>query len=131
MLLQRAILAVGDCSLYSLSCLTITVSDSLAVPINTHRCLLHPSDVALAEASSRAGELPNANSFTNAKHTCQVDVQSESGEIGEASTASSVRHVCSETSACLEGDLGVYCECYYPQRTIDSSNQVNGTTMSC
>lgn len=87
--------------------------------------------MALAEASSSAGELPNANSFTNAKHTCQVEVQSESGEIGEASSASSAQHVCSEGSACLDGDLGVYCECYYPRRTINSSKQVIGSKLLC
>lgn len=73
---------------------------------------LHPGifqsmeiDFALAAASSRAGELPTANAFTNANHTCQ-------------------HSLCSEGSACMEGDLGVYCECYYPQRTNGSSKQV-------
>ena len=80
-------------------------------------------DVGKAEASSRAGVLPDADSFTNRNITCNKDVAAESGDAGELSGGSSP-DVCSEGSACLDGDLGVYCECYYPQRTINSSKQV-------
>ena len=80
-------------------------------------------DVGKAEASSRAGVLPDADSFTNRNITGNKDVAAESGGAGELSSGSTP-YVCSEGSACLDGDLGVYCECYYPQRTINSSKQV-------
>ena len=80
-------------------------------------------DVGIADASSRAGMLPDAKSFTNHIITCIDNVAADSVDAGESSGGSS-SDLCSEGSACLDGDLGVYCECYYPQRTINSSKQV-------
>ena len=97
------------------------------MPLPTSTALI---DVGKAEASSRAGVLPDADSFTNRNITCNKDVAAESGDAGELSGGSSP-DVCSEGSACLDGDLGVYCECYYPQRTISSSKRVtHHSTMS-
>ena len=90
------------------------------MPLPTSTALI---DVGKAEASSRAGVLPDADSFTNRNITCNKDVAAESGDAGELS-GGSTPDVCSEGSACLDGDLGVYCECYYPQRTISSLRQV-------
>ncbi|CAM9101274.1 unnamed protein product, partial [Laminaria digitata] len=75
----------------------------------------------LAAASSNAGELPHANSFTNANHTCEVVLPGSGG--ADLSSSGSQRTPCSGGSACADGDLGVYCECYYPQRTMSSTKQ--------
>lgn len=85
-------------------------------------CVCVFSDVSLAAASSAAGALPSANSFTNTNHRCG-DVLPGSGGTGRPSN-NFQQALCSEGSACLKGDLGVYCECYYPMRTINSSKQV-------
>lgn len=87
-------------------------------------------DMSLAARSSMVGEIPNANSFVNANLTCGVDVLEDSGGTGAASSSGAVPSVCSEGSACLNGDLGVYCECYFPQRTLDSTKEVV-TVLKC
>lgn len=69
------------------------------------------SDFALAEAGSEAGELPDASSLTNANLRC-----GDGG--GDDSTSTSPSYPCSEGSDCLDGDLGVYCQCYEQRSSL-------------
>ena len=66
------------------------------------------SDFALAEAGSKAGELPDASSLTNANLRCG---DGGGGGVDESTNTSS-SYPCTEGSVCLDGDLGVYCQCY-------------------
>ncbi|CAM9095530.1 unnamed protein product, partial [Laminaria digitata] len=90
----------------------------------------------LAKASSLAGELPTADSLTNANTTCrdrggQASQDDTSSSPSSPSTSSSdvspknSSSPCSEGSVCLEGDLGVYCQCYL-QRSTSKQRCVNG-----
>lgn len=60
------------------------------------RCTLHPIDIEWFEDASTVTNVPTAIELIDVNITC-------SGE-GESP--------CSSGSTCLEGDLGVYCECY-------------------
>ena len=86
------------------------------------------TDVTLAKASSRAQELPAADSFTNAKMTCQ-DGQEEVSQGMTSSSSSSSSSPCSEGSVCLEGDLGVYCQCYRQRSTMKQVRALPWTNM--
>lgn len=80
-------------------------------PIDTFLCMA--SDLALAMASSTAVERPNATSLTTANFKCVDALEGAGG--GDESTSTSQYSPCSG-SVCLDGDLGVYCQCYYPKR---------------
>lgn len=62
------------------------------------------ADEGPAQDASDANEVPTADDFTNVENvTC------EDGVAGDEWDA---YNPCSDGSLCMEGDLGVYCECY-------------------
>lgn len=73
-------------------------------------------DLALAEASSNAGELPSAKSLTNANVKCGDIVDGRAGG-GEPTSSGAPYSLCSQDTECRNGDLGVYCQCYYTKQS--------------
>lgn len=62
------------------------------------------------EAASSVNEIPTADTFTNVEIKCEDNVVEDEG---------SSSSLCSEGSLCLEGDLGVYCQCYKNESTSE------------
>ena len=85
--------------------------------------------MALAKASSQAGELPTAGSLTNANITCRHGGEESSQGITSSSNSSSASSPCSEGSLCLEGDVGVYCQCYLQRSTLKQVRALHKTNM--
>ena len=85
--------------------------------------------MALAKASSQAGELPTAGSLTNANITCRHGGEESSQGITSSSNSSSASSPCSEGSLCLEGDVGVYCQCYLQMSTLKQVRALHSTNM--
>lgn len=72
-----------------------------------------------------AGEIPTADSLINANMTCRDE---RDGGGTPPSNLTATVSICSQGSVCLEGDLGVYCECYFQRSTskeVDSPRQAN------
>lgn len=68
-------------------------------------------DAARAREASDAGIKPDADSIINVKLMCsRGDDEADDGE-------DIMSRPCSDGSLCMEGDLGVYCECYVPEIT--------------
>lgn len=62
------------------------------------------ADLSLADAASQSRTVPSASSLTNVKITC--DSIWDNTKIDEGFS------ICSNGSVCLNGDFGVYCQCY-------------------
>ena len=93
--------------------------NTLPFPTETHLNMYSVRlDAAVAAASSEAGRLPNATSLTNTNFKCGDTLEGSGGAGGDDSTSSSYSP-CSG-SVCLDGDVGVYCQCYYPTRSPSS-----------
>ena len=88
-------------------------------------------DVTLADASSKAGQVPVAPSFTNVNLGCGDGLE-ESG-VENVSTSSSPYYPCCKGTTCMGGDLGVYCQCYL--QTSNSKEvrtpHINGECLRC
>eukprot|EP00904_Undaria_pinnatifida_P010820 jgi/Undpi1/6869/HiC_scaffold_21.g09345.m1 len=81
--------------------------------------------LALAEASSNAGELPSAMSLTNANVKCGDPLDGRAGG-GESMTSGATYSLCSPDTECRDGDLGVYCQCYYTEQSNREERCVSG-----
>lgn len=76
-------------------------------------CLLfYLTDLSVADAASTAGEIPNANGLVNVNLTCAV------GDLPASGGRGNFTFLCSAGSMCLDGDLGVYCQCYVRESTL-------------
>lgn len=88
----------------------------LLLPLTTwcraHLTLLS-TDRDFASAASRAGNIPSANSLINVNLTC------DGGEAAAAGDDEALLSLCSKGSTCLDGDLGVYCQCYMRESTLN------------
>ena len=66
-------------------------------------------DGEFVEASKRAEELPSAASLTNANFRCGDLVEESEDDLEDSF------HPACSSPGCLDGDLGVYCQCYEPK----------------
>lgn len=76
--------------------------------VDQYQCV---TDVNLPSAALGAIETPTATLLTNVNITCDGVWDDE--KIGKLFSP------CSEESACLNGDLGVYCHCYKRQYSLE------------
>ena len=99
---------------------------------------LRETDFALANASSLARDLPTAGSLTNVIITCQDGAEenghldsssSDSPSSDSSSSDSPPESPCSQGSTCVEGDVGVYCQCYLQRSTSDQVRPTSGRKM--
>lgn len=88
-------------------------------------------DVTLADASSKAGQVPVAPSFTNVNLGCGDGLE-ESG-VENVSTSSSPYYPCCKGTTCMGGDLGVYCQCYLQTSNSKEvrTQHINGECLRC
>ena len=101
--------------------LSIYIFQSILACRVTPNRSLHATDVALAEGGSSSGTFPTADSLTNTNITCRDGVPwagTQSQDDPSSSLSSSEAPPCSNGSACLEGDLGVYCPCYIQRSSL-------------
>ncbi|CAB1100085.1 unnamed protein product [Ectocarpus sp. CCAP 1310/34] len=78
----------------------------LMKPLFLKSLFTESSDFDVAKAASTANEIPTAHSLMNVNVTCD-------GWMRFSSTPP-----CSEGSPCIDGDLGVYCQCYTRESSI-------------
>lgn len=82
------------------------------------------TDLNVAKDASQAGEIPTAQFLVNGELTCETIVEwdddnDSDSDSDDGSTSSSSTWPCSEGSVCLDGDLGVYCQCYQRIFTLE------------
>ena len=82
----------------------------LLFPWHTHAALLASpcNDEWLRPPDFDEDMVPKSNSMTNTNVTCEALAKQRGGR----GTSASSSYPCSEGSTCLDGDLGVYCQCY-------------------
>lgn len=91
------------------------------LPYPTKTCQFTPftsyvlSDKSSAKAASNAGDLPRGTLLSTTSFTCGHETEEEPSQPFP-------EYPCSKGSACLNGDVGVYCRCYTPQ--LANSNEV-------
>lgn len=107
---------------------THLVPDASASHVPQPTAPLPGIDLAIAEEASQAGEVPTAKFLDNGEVTCETTVEwddddgdSDSGSDDGDTSSTSSTPPCSGGSVCLDGDLGVYCQCY---KRISTSEEV-------
>ncbi|CBJ26637.1 adhesin-like protein [Ectocarpus siliculosus] len=103
---SEGILYLDDCDFSGSAASVLVYSERNSTTVVRNAVLGDNNYFDVAEAASEAGDIPTAHSLISVNVTCD-------GWMPFSSTPP-----CSEGSPCIDGDLGVYCQCYTRESSI-------------